>query len=367
MNNEKEKILSDIYFDNGHPGSYGGESRLHQYAKKYGISLNEVKKFLQKELSYTLHKPVIKKFKRNKIYTYGKNYQLQADLVDVSNISDDNDGHKFILTIIDVFSKKAFAYPLKNKEADSIVEAFKHYLKNNVPPVYLQVDRGKEFVNKKFKKLLDDNFIQIFYSNNEKKCAIVERLNRTLKTRMYRFFTANSTNFWLPYLQKFINSINNSYHRSIGMRPNDVNYKNEKYVFKKLYGVNNFIELNKRRKTSLENKNKILPFGQKVRVAKGTIAFRKGYLPQWSDKVYILKKKRNDFHSPMYSLTDENNKKVDRNFYFKEIQPVTITSDTKYRIEKILDQKIENGIKKYYIKWLGFDNSYNSWIDENDF
>ena len=114
---------------------------------------------------------------------------MEADLVDMSRLKKVNDGTTFILTVIDVFSKLAWCVPLKNKSAASMVAAFTQLLSNGAPNT-LQTDKGTEFLNRSLQKLLKEHGVHHFATHNEEtKASIVERFNRTLKTRMWRYFT----------------------------------------------------------------------------------------------------------------------------------------------------------------------------------
>ena len=149
---------------------------------------------------------------------------MQADLVDMSRLKRYNDDHTFLLTVIDVFSKKAWSIPLKNKSASSLTAAFRRLLKNNDGPQTMQTDKGKEFLNRQLQDFYKQKGIRHFTTHNEEtKACIVERFNRTLKTRMWKYFTKYQTLRYLDVVQHLVDSYNASYHRSIGMSPTEVN------------------------------------------------------------------------------------------------------------------------------------------------
>ena len=174
-----------------------------------------------------IHKPVIRRFKRRCLVVGGPNQQWQADLVDVSRLKKTNDGTTFLLTVIDVFSKRAWCIPLKNKSAVSMVAAFAPLL-GNKPPITLQTDKGSEFLNRALQKLLKEYGVHHFATHNEEtKASIVERFNRTLKTRMWRYFTKKQSVRYIDVLQDFVRSYNNRFHRAIGMAPSEVNATNQ--------------------------------------------------------------------------------------------------------------------------------------------
>ena len=225
--------LDVYYFDAKRVGSYGGVETLKRASH---TSERFVKKWLTEQDTYTLHKPVRTTFKRRCVVVGGMHQQWQADLVDVSNLKKDNDGITFLLNVIDVFSKWAWCIPLKNKSASSLVAAFTELL-SNIKPVTLQTDKGLEFRNRSFQALLKENGVHHFSTHNEEtKASIVERFNRTLKTRMWRYFTKHQTVRYLEKLRDFVWSYNNTYHRSLGMAPSMVNDVNQEAVWQRLCG-----------------------------------------------------------------------------------------------------------------------------------
>ena len=179
----------------------------------------DVERWLSEQDTYTLHKPVRRRFKRRCIVVGGPNQHWQADLVDMSRLKKVNDGTTFILTVIDVFSKLAWCVPLKNKSAASLVAAFTQLLSNGVPNT-LQTDKGTEFLNRSLQKLLKEHGVHHFATHNEEtKASIVERFHRTQKTRMWRYFTKTQSVRYVDVLQAFMRSYSDTYHRSIGMAP----------------------------------------------------------------------------------------------------------------------------------------------------
>ena len=111
----------------------------------------------------------------------------------MSSLARFNKGYKFLLTCIDVFSKFAWVVPLKNKVGESLFNGFQSILEHGRSPENLQIDKGTEFPNRNFQSLLKENSIHFFTTNSELKASVVERFNRTLKTRMWKYFTAKNT------------------------------------------------------------------------------------------------------------------------------------------------------------------------------
>ena len=200
------------------------------------VTRNPVRDYLSHQRAYTLHKPTRRHFPRNHIYVGKIDKQWQADLADMVGLQRDNGGNRYILTVIDVFSKFAWGVPVKNKDAKSIRDAFKRVLKFAEPrkPERLQTDKGKEFFNRDITDLMSKNGIYHFASESDQKAAVVERFNRTLKTRILTYLSAKQTKKLVDALPAILNSYYGSYHRSIGMAPNKVTQNDEEQIWTRL-------------------------------------------------------------------------------------------------------------------------------------
>jgi hypothetical protein len=355
-----DSLLSNIYYNPSKSGSFGGVEQLYKEAKKINsnIKRKDVKDWLVGQITYTLHKSTRKKFTRNPIVAENVNQNFQADLVDMREFSKYNDNYSYILTVIDVFSKKAFAKAIKTKSANEVAVALEKIIKDN-PPIKLQTDNGTEFKNNIFKNLMKKYKINHFTTNNEAiKCAIVERFNKTLKNKMFRYFTSKGNRRYVDVLDSLLDSYNNSYHRSIKTTPVSVNEINSRLIFKNLYGFNSKRDMLRKYKkpnikigTSARQKYKIGPLDR-------------GYYPNWTDNIYNIKNSVSSLRKPLYKLTDEKNKLLRKRYYPEEIQ--IIKNNNIFRVEKILATKYINKVKHYKVKWLNHPSSYNSWIPAKD-
>ena len=354
QNRSLSKKLDSIYYNPKNSGSYGGVQRLVKTARESGlkVSQREIEKYLRNQASYSLHKPARKNFRRNPTIVKGIDYQWQADLADMQSLSKHNTGVKYLLTVIDVFSKHAWVIPIKNKGTSEMVKAFIKLFKIASPrvPQKLQTDAGKEFLNKDVQKLLKQNGVHHFTSSSDKKAAIVERFNRTLKTRIWTYFTAKQTYTYINKLNDFVESYNNSYHRSIGRRPNEVTKKDEDRIWRRLYG-------------KYQNCPSKLRIGQKVRVSKVKGDFEKGYVPNWTEEHFLIKN-CTDESKPTCQLVDDLNEDIKGHWYQEELQPI---EENRYLIEKVLKKrKVISGKTEYFVKWKGWPNKFNSWITEEN-
>jgi hypothetical protein len=177
-------------------------------------------------------------------------------------------------------------------------------------PKKIQSDDGKEFQNSYFKNYLKDKKISLYKVNSELKARVVERFNRTLKEKMWRYFTHNNTNRYIDVLDDFLKNYNNSYHTTIKCKPVEVNITNESSIWKKLYGVN----------TSLKTKFKFNQ-GDRVLISKDKSLFSKGYERKWVREVFVIDQKilRDP---PVYKLKDLNGELIEGVFYENNLQKI---------------------------------------------
>jgi len=166
--------MDTVYTTSRLPGSFGGVRNLQRYK---GRSEREVKKFLAGQDANTLHKPRKIRFPRRKTYSKGIGDLFQIDLVDLSSLSPFNDGMRYLLTCIDVFSKRAWAIPVARKSARDVIEAFEKILADQKCTM-VQSDKGTEFLHSSFQSTLKRHGIKFYTSENEDlKSAVVERFN----------------------------------------------------------------------------------------------------------------------------------------------------------------------------------------------
>ena len=352
MDQEIDHLLKSLYYDLESPLAYTSKMNVYKAAKKKrpDISKKDVDLWFRKQLAPTLHKPVRYKFKRNKTIVMNIGDQYQSDLCDVTNISKDNDGFTFLLTCIDCFSRYAWVKPVKNKSGKEITKVLESIFREKVCK-RLQTDKGKEFLNINVKNLLIKYKVQLWISNNDDvKAAIVERFNRTLKTRMYKYFTANNTRRYIDVLQDLVKGYNNTVHSSIKMAPSKVRMKDQVQLRQLLYKK----DRSKKYKYNLNSH---------VRISKTRRTFKKGYLPNWTEEIFTIASREKKV-KPVYTLKDYNNNIIEGKFYEEELQQVDLPNE--FRIEKIIKKKRQGNRTLYFVKWQGYDDSFNSWVSAED-
>ena len=302
-------------------------------------------------LSQELHKPKRVNFERRRVISNHIDHIWGIDLITMIKYSKQNNNYKFILTVIDFFSKHSWCYPLKNKNYNEIINSFKDiFKKSKRKPNFIQSDEGSEFTNKQVQKFFNDNNIKWYHTyNRDIKCSICERFNRTILNKIYKNFTLNNSTIWIKDLNKLVKEYNNSYHRSIKMKPIDASKKSNENIVRKNY---NFEIITKKKKFKI---------GDKVRISLLKNTFEKGYTSNWSEQNYVIYDiKSSNVH--YYYLKDLNGNKIDGTFYQEELLKTNMNENDLYIIEKII-KKVGN---KYLVKWRGYDDTFNSYVNEND-
>ncbi|XP_072017156.1 SCAN domain-containing protein 3-like [Amphiura filiformis] len=357
MDRDVDDYLKSLYYDVSGPGSLGGIERLYRKVKREGkfqLTRRDIENWLLTQDAYTLHKPSRRRFPRNIYFSDGIDQTWQIDLIEFQKLVRYNRGYKFVLTCIDVFSKFAWARSLKDKKGPTVAAALKNIFEEGRQPTQLQSDKGKEFLNKDVQKLFKDKNIHFFTTQNpDTKAAIVERFNRTLKDRIFRYFTRTNSSEYHRILRDAVAGYNSSYHRSIKQSPASVTKDNESTVWKTLYG--------KYKRSRKPNKQNLLEAGDLVRISVEKLPFRKGYLPQWSEELFVVAK-RIDRRVPVYVLKDFYDEEIEGTFYGREIQKVTKDKDGLFKVEKVIRKRKRQGVTEYFVKWLGWPDKFNSWV-----
>ena len=337
------KIANNPNYDDYQRGLASMVYKIFNKKSKGSGIVNEPNYQLAKEL----HKPIIRKFKKRKLYSSFRNNIWGVDLADVQSLSKYNKGIKYLLCATDLFSKYAWVISIKEKKGTSIVNAFKKILSaSNRKPNKIWVDQGSEFYNNAFKDFLKINNTEMYSTFNEGKSVVAERFIRTLKNKIFKHMTAFSKNIYFDVLDDIVNKYNNTVNRTIKMKPIDIT---DDYFAE--YNEDS-MELHSNKK---DPKFKV---GDHVRISKYKNIFAKRYTPNWSEEIFVIKKIKNTVPWT-YVINDLNSEEITGNFYEKELQK---TNQKEFRIEKVLKRKGD----KLYVKWKGYDNSFNSWINKND-
>ena len=348
---QMNELLKTIYFN---PKNPAGLASIKKLSKSSGVSEKKVKEWLKSQPTYTLHRGARKKYPTRKYIVHDVDEQWQADLADVSLIAKHNGGHHFILTVIDVFSRYAWARPLKNKSGKEVAKAFKSIFREGRIPKRIQTDQGKEFENRKVEALFGEHNIELFSVKSAYKAAIVERFNRTLKSKMWKYFTLSLKQKWTTVLQDIVSSYNNSVHRMIRRKPIDITPENAADVREEMYS---------NRKTKQVKSD--IKVGDTVRISKVKSVFEKGYLPNWTEEIFTVDSINRKYSPITYKLKDYGGEIIEGSFYRHEIQPI-IHDDDVFLVEKVLQTQKRGNEAWCFVKWRGYPSTMNSWVRKAD-
>jgi transposase InsO family protein len=314
--------INEAYTSPGHPAAFSGVNNVRRYHGSK-ISQKKITNELEKINAFTLHRRKNKPKFYNPILVYTKREQIQMDLIDVERFHRQNKGVKFLLVVIDVFTKKASVIGMKRKTQEKTLEAIKIALEDQLPPLPQTVafDKGSEFMNTKIKNYLKQHNIKQFNLTGTHKASIAERFNRTLQALIYKYMTHNNTKKYIEALPKLIDTYNNRFHSSIKMTPNEAEKQSNHALVRQNLGIKHSIALSN---ASIP----ILMEGDLVRVSLSKIgpktSFRRGYTKQFSDKLYTIILVKTNLPIPMYKVEDENGRILDKSFYKSDLQKVNI-------------------------------------------
>lgn len=265
---------------------------------------------IKKQVVNELHKPARKRFNRRHVIIKGLNDLIQADLVEMIPYAKLNKGYRYILVVINVFSKFVWTEPIKRKNAKDVTNAMqKILLEMKIIPKNLQTDMGKEFYNKEFRELMDKFKINHYSTYSNLKASMVERVNRTLKNLMWKQFSLHGNYKWLNILQDIVTKYNETPHSTHGFKPVQVNSRNAKQILKTAYS----------HIKTVDPKPAKFKKGDYVRISKYREAFAKGYTPNWSNEIFQIKKVKRS-NPTTYLLIDQKKQEIQGAFYTEELQ-----------------------------------------------
>ena len=308
MNRWKD-YLQKIYYDPSHPGSYEGLNNLYQVVKqegKFKISHKQMKDWLENQDTYSLNKAVRRDFQRGRVIVSGIDDQWDADLASFAHDADQNDGYKYLLVVIDIFSQYAWIEPLKNKTAKEITTAFNQILTKGWKPRRLRTDAATDFRSKEFQRNLQRKNIPHFTTHSEKQANYVERFIKTIKGRIWRHIRATNSRRYIDVLPKLVDSYNKSWHTGICSEPINVTKDNESKLWWQMYWPK--LEQNTSTKKDSDKKTKksknlfAFKVGDKVRISHLHSSFQREYDVKWSGEIFKISKRFLRQGQPMYKI-----------------------------------------------------------------
>ena len=241
-----------------------------------------------------------------------------ADLIEYPRLKFQNRNYVFILVLIDCFTKKVWTVPMKKKSAQWTADAFESVFKQfDQFPVHMITDRGLEFYNSEVNKIFQNYGINHYSipTKTQWKASMVERVIRTIKSRLQKYFAKNKTKTWINAIQDITEDYNNTPHSATKLPPNEVNSENRETVYKTLY-PNSLLKTDCR-----------LKIGDKVRKILQKDIFEKGYTQNWSQEIYIIDKIRQSDGVCWYYIKTLDGKAIDGIWYYYQLNLVSGHAD----------------------------------------
>lgn len=350
------KDIDKVYYDMSHSASFGGKARLRKIFPRKAVD-----EWAKTQMTYSLHKPLKRKFITRSYRVGGMNELWQIDLLEMIPYHSINLGYKYILVCIDVFTRFVRVKPLKTKTSTEVVNKLDEiFQESEHVPRKIQSDFGKEFYNKQMKSLFAKYGIHHYTVDSQFKASIVERFNRTLREKLNRYFTYTGKKQWHKILDQIVVTYNNTKHSGIyNMSPGSITPDNEFELW-----LRKEEEEEKHQKRISRQRKKIFSIGDYVRISRISITnpFYKNFDQNWSEEAFKIIGVDERIKPIMYLLEDLDGEIIKGKFYGEELQYIGKTPPEIYRIENIIRERGKGENKEYFVKWYGYTDKYNSWI-----
>ena len=363
---DRDTCLEDLrrsYITPGHPIAFSALNNILRYYYPF-LSVDDIENVLSQIESHTLHKE-FHRHQRNPSYSHYPRYQFQMDLLDVQGLAPFNNGVRYLLVCIDTYTRYAFVRPLHTKHQQPVLDAFKSILQEaRTKPKIVLVDRGTEFNNAAFTRYLQENNILLFMPDTSIHAAFIERFNRTLQQIIYKYMTENETRRYISrvnpitgqdelLLPLFIYTYNNRYHRMIGTTPHIAETMPESHI-----GISTRMA---KYYESIKPEKVRFAVGDTVRIQRLKGKFDRGYNERAKKEIFKIANIKTNLKRPLIELTDYSGREIIKGrFYQSEL--VKVSGDV-FRVEKVLKKRKYGGKDQLFVKWKGFNESYNSWIN----
>lgn len=360
QNDVIDKYLTNIYYKPSGSASYYGKAKLWQYIKDredkpVRLTLAKLTHWLNLQQTYEMHRSPVHKIRTERLIFDYLDQMWMTDII-VIGFPEANDGYKYLLIIQDCFSRFVWIKKLKTKTATKTAEAFKEVLDTGRHPEVLISDQGGEYLGKPFQDLLRDFKIVQQIALGKNKASIVERTNRTLENRLYKYFYEKQTHNFISVIDDLVKSYNSTVHSFIGMAPADVTPENSPDMYSRVY-------MPIVAKRSLHRPTPSFKRNDLVRLARADSVFARGFHVKFTEEIFrvinvILS------HPVRYRVADLNNQEIRGSYYAEEMRkvPYKDPEEITYKIEKVLKTKTIRGKKFSLVSWLGYGKEFSTWI-----
>lgn len=355
----RQRILK-AYNKPGHPIAFSAPASVAEY---FNVSLKFAKEVLEHDDAYNLHREYKQPKVYNPYYSHSRREQVQADLIDVSKIANNNDGCRFLLVLIDIFTKRVWVYPLKSKSGKDMLHAMRTWVESlRQPPSKLVTDRGLEFTNRRLQELLRRHNIEWYAAGGTMKAAIAERVNKTLQILIYKYMTAKETTRYIDKLPSIVATYNKRPHRTLkGLPPKLADLPRNEGLVQSIHHLR-YEKIARHRKTELPYK-----VGDLVRIkteAKKISSSTRAYAEQFHGEYFRIIRINRTMPIAMYYLRSlDTGEMIQGGFYANELQR---QRGDVYKIERVLGRRTRRGVREVHVKWKYFGDQWNEWIPETE-
>ncbi|KAL3125605.1 hypothetical protein niasHT_005492 [Heterodera trifolii] len=308
MDLKKLRLLEFLYKDLSSPVAFTSVEPLLREAQKTQPKINriDVQNYLATQRTYTLHRQAKRRYRRLPTLAPGLHTEWQADLAIFDRLAKQNSGYKYLLVCIDTLSRQVFVEPVKTKTSANMIIAFGRIFKRSkYIPWKVLTDQGKEFTARAVQQFFRTNDVEHFcmLTSPQFHAGMAERANRSIKERLYRYFTERNTYTWIDVVQDIVRAINHSPNSTIGMCPADVNFQNAEALRQKLHNAaENVVRRQPRYRV-----------GDRVRIEKYKHVFQKGYLPRFTNELFTVAEVHTERSPVVYRLRDDHNEIISGN------------------------------------------------------
>lgn len=309
-----ERILKRNYYDKNYSTSYTSKTALikkfkHQFPEK------DIAEWADKQENITRFAPAAKRFPRQTVFAHLFNDILMIDLAFMLKFAKWNKNYKYFAVLTCCLSRFTYVFKLKTKKSDEVIDQLKKLFKK-IKPRILASDFGGEFNSKRYLDFLKSANVEDWkLKNTETKACLAEVRIKLIKSRIYKYMAANNTKVWIDHIDDAVRNLNNTYTKNIDMSPAEAlaDKKNEKIIFLKLYS----------KKIGWPTKRTSLKPGDKLRISHYKHTFRKGFLENFTDEIFSLKKViPRDNKINLFQLEDSGGETIKGLFYPKEVRLV---------------------------------------------
>jgi len=384
-----EKFLKTVYYDPGNPAGFGSINKLVKAAKDAGFSratYKIVKEWLQGQEVYATTVPAAKVIKtRGHVKVDSINAQFEQDLIDFSKYGKENEDYRYVLLTIDTLSRFCMARKLKTKTGKEVArEIDDMFSKERSPKYIVRTDRGQEFLAFESQQVYKKFGLYHMLTHGELKATYIERLVKTIKGRIFKYFQAQESHRWIDIIEQVVSAYNRSVHRVIKMRPIDVTEANQGLAMVNQFRTRNGLDkygltkqergAEKLKKKGITTKTAANPPakqkfqpGDKVRISELRSKFSREYSQKWSSEIFTVERVYfRDGVTPIYILKDWSGDPVEGTFYSRELTHAKESASAVYKIEKVLDTRLYRGQKQVRVKWLNWHKKFSSWIPASE-